>query len=135
MDHNHLRITRIIRSLRILGLEAEALALYTTLSTLAKHASESSHGFWKRAALRSLNIPPDDTRSNDDNRTVGKAFLIKYEESRESDGSAIKEAADTEAADKEAGSGSSEDTSQHAVTKVTEEQSDDNRPVKRSRKM
>jgi hypothetical protein len=82
MDHNHLRITRIIRSLRILGLGAEAIAWYHTLSAFADHASESSRGYWKRAAFRSLNIPPDDTRSKDDNRIVGESFLIKYEEDR-----------------------------------------------------
>lgn len=54
-DHNHLRLTRIITSLRLVGLENEAQALY---SCLAKIAAESNHvtittqQFWRAAATR-----------------------------------------------------------------------------------
>ena len=34
MNHNHLRITRIIKSLRLLGLEAEASAFFDCLNQL-----------------------------------------------------------------------------------------------------
>ncbi|EPE35855.1 hypothetical protein GLAREA_05193 [Glarea lozoyensis ATCC 20868] len=127
MDHNHLRITRILRSLRILGLEAEALAWTNTLLPLADHASESSKGFWRRAAQRSLNIPPDDMRSKDDDRTVGKPFLIKYEENRTNN---------TPAAD--GGNGAEakpggEEKSKHTITQDADGGLEDNRPVKRSR--
>jgi hypothetical protein len=123
MDHNHLRITRIIRSLRILGLEAEALAWYDILSVLGDHASDSSRGFWKRAAFRSLNIPPDDTRSKGDNRTVGKDFLIKYEEDR------AKKALDVEAKP------DTEELSEEVVVQpaAAAVESSDERPSKKSR--
>jgi hypothetical protein len=121
MDHNHLRITRIIRSLRILGLEAEAVAWYDTLSTLADHASESSRGFWRRAAFRSLNIPPDDTRSKDDDRTVGKSFLIQYEEDRAKNTLEVEAKPDTEELSEEVGA-------QPAAV-----ESADERPTKRTR--
>jgi hypothetical protein len=127
MDHNHLRITRILRSLRILGLEAEALAWYNTLSSLADHASESSKGFWKRAAQRSLNIPPDDMRSMDDDRTVGKAFLIKYEENRTNN---------TPAAEVDIGAEAkpgSEVSPKHTIAQDAHGGLEDDRPVKRSR--
>jgi hypothetical protein len=60
-NHNHLRITRIIRSLRLLGLEAEAQAFFKCLSEL--YAEETGRGipritattfqFWSAAAEES----------------------------------------------------------------------------------
>jgi hypothetical protein len=55
-NHNHLRLTRMLRSLRILGLEDEAQALWSALKTV--HAteagknsiSERTWNFWTRAA-------------------------------------------------------------------------------------
>lgn len=57
-NHNHLRITRIIKSLRLLGLEAEAQAFFKCLSQL--YAEETGRGipritattfqFWSSAA-------------------------------------------------------------------------------------
>jgi Opioid growth factor receptor (OGFr) conserved region len=57
-NHNHLRITRIIKSLRLLGLEAEAQALFKCLAEL--YAEETRRGipritaatfsFWSSAA-------------------------------------------------------------------------------------
>ncbi len=57
-NHNHLRITRIIKSLRLLGLEAEAKAFFKCLSEL--YAEETGRGipritattfqFWSSAA-------------------------------------------------------------------------------------
>jgi hypothetical protein len=55
-NHNHLRLTRMIRSLRVLGLEAEAQALWMALQAVyATDAgrgsiSERTYKFWTRAA-------------------------------------------------------------------------------------
>lgn len=59
-DHNHLRLTRIIRSLRVLGLEVLALALYENLTVGNKRdkVGKRSKMFWKRAATRELWLPP-----------------------------------------------------------------------------
>lgn len=55
-NHNHLRLTRMVRSLRVLGLEEEAQALWRALqSVYASEAgrnsiSERTYKFWTRAA-------------------------------------------------------------------------------------
>jgi len=57
-NHNHLRITRILKSLLTLGLEEEALAFYVCLEDIyraecAKSSpgiSEATFSFWQRAA-------------------------------------------------------------------------------------
>ena len=132
MDHNHLRITRIIRSLRILGLEAEALAFYHVLITVAEHASESSKGYWKRAAIRNLNVSPDDMRAADDDMTVGKAFLIKYEEGRKED---KKDKSTTGARIDGNATSNDEELSGQKEDRATEDGSESGPPAKRSRKM
>jgi hypothetical protein len=64
MDHNHLRITRIIRSLRILGLEPEAETFFEALKAakrrFAQGPGERSFMFWTRAAKRPLHIAPEE---------------------------------------------------------------------------
>lgn len=65
MDHNHLRITRIIRSLRVLGLEEEAQAFHEALAEVCKkygRVGASSQMFWRRAIELPLHIAPDETR-------------------------------------------------------------------------
>jgi hypothetical protein len=51
-DHNHLRLTRILTSLRLLGLEAHSTALYQRLAAIARdhpHAvSTTTLGYWQR---------------------------------------------------------------------------------------
>nr|POF17139.1 opioid growth factor receptor [Quercus suber] len=63
-DHNHLRMTRIIRSIRILGLEAEARMFYETLVRenvqLGNVINQRSLGLWRHAAYGPLHIPPSD---------------------------------------------------------------------------
>ena len=63
VDHNHLRITRILRSLRVLGLEREATEFYAALLQVGRDCpgriSERSFAFWRRAAERELYLPPD----------------------------------------------------------------------------
>jgi len=89
-DHNHLRITRIIRCLRVLGLEKEAQAFYDTMSC-ADAVSSRSKMYWKRAAFRQLNTSPDIDGSVDPDRRVGPRFLWEFEQKRRDE---EKEAAD-----------------------------------------
>lgn len=55
-NHNHLRLTRMIRSLRVLGLESEAQALWKALQDVyasdegKNSISERTYKFWTRAA-------------------------------------------------------------------------------------
>ncbi len=53
-NHNHLRITRILKSLRLAGLEEEARAFYRYLEGLygreKERISETTFGFWRGAA-------------------------------------------------------------------------------------
>jgi len=54
-DHNHLRLTRILTSVRLLGLEAHSLALYSCLAAIARdhpHAvAATTLDYWRRASL------------------------------------------------------------------------------------
>jgi len=56
-NHNHLRLTRIIRSLRLLGLKKDALALATCLADISRVEgrdiiSDETQQHWRRAAKR-----------------------------------------------------------------------------------
>ncbi|KAL8684685.1 MAG: hypothetical protein Q9218_008189 [Villophora microphyllina] len=81
-NHNHLRITRIIRSCRILGLEPEALIFHDAVSRAAKQKLgkkvERSLMYWKRAAERPLYLAPED----DKDIGQGKDFLYRFEEEK-----------------------------------------------------
>ena len=73
-DHNHLRMTRILRSLRVLGLGDEAAALHGFLSTdgeVTDTVSPRSQMYWRRAAERDLHLPPDE----EDEDAEGIAWL------------------------------------------------------------
>lgn len=52
MNHNHLRLTRILRSLRVLGLEAESAALFRALDSIHREfpdrITERTFDFWRR---------------------------------------------------------------------------------------
>jgi hypothetical protein len=54
MNHNHLRLTRILRSTLLLGLEAESKALFSALSAIYREyptrISARTHAFWSDAA-------------------------------------------------------------------------------------
>ena len=80
-DHNHLRITRIIRCLRVLGLEEEALAFYDVIAT-ASVVSPRSRMYWERAAHRPLNIRPDVEEEVVDEVRMGPKFLREFEQAR-----------------------------------------------------
>lgn len=64
MDHNHLRITRILRCLRVLGLQKECDAFFAALKRVyddpAINIGPRSLEFWTRAVQRPLYIAPDD---------------------------------------------------------------------------
>jgi hypothetical protein len=84
-NHNHLRITRILRCLRVLGLSKEASLFFTILKNVGhctkggKHLiGEESMQYWRRAAKRSLYLAPDDLI--DEGR--GRDFLYEYEKSK-----------------------------------------------------
>ncbi len=62
-NHNHLRCTRIIRSLRVLGLEKEARDFFEALENVFEKSgriSGRSMDFWRRAMERPLYIAPED---------------------------------------------------------------------------
>ena len=86
-DHNHLRITRIIRSLRVLGLEKEGRAFFTALEVVYRSCggriSQKSMMFWTRAAERPLYLAPED----DHDEGEGFDFLYDYEEKKTREGS------------------------------------------------
>ena len=79
-DHNHRRISRMIRSLRILGLVPEAEAFYCALRNLdaAKPGKLSKHSvnFWRQAARRLLNVKADEKVADHEK---GTDFLVEYE--------------------------------------------------------
>ncbi|QIX01107.1 hypothetical protein AMS68_006624 [Peltaster fructicola] len=73
-NHNHLRITRILRSLRVLGLSEQAAAYHAFLQTdseVIARVSPTSRMYWKRAAERALRLPPDE----DDDEAEGIEWL------------------------------------------------------------
>lgn len=61
LDHNHLRITRILRCLRILGLEAEAKEFLRVLreSDDVGAVVQRSWAYWGKACDRLLYLAPD----------------------------------------------------------------------------
>jgi hypothetical protein len=62
-DHNHLRITRILRSLRVLGLQKEYKAFFAALERSYNDPmtsiSAKSMGFWRLAVESPLHLAPD----------------------------------------------------------------------------
>jgi hypothetical protein len=94
MDHNHLRLTRIIRCLRVLGLDILGKALYAALLTANfKHegkVSARSKKYWKRAAERPLWLPP----SENDESADGVIWLKRELEGEEKSGEDTKVGAD-----------------------------------------
>ncbi|KAI9773526.1 MAG: hypothetical protein M1839_002062 [Geoglossum umbratile] len=92
MDHNHLRITRVIRSLRVLGLEEEALAFFAALKMLAERSkgrvSKTSLMYWERAALRPLFARPEDRKIN---KASGLDFLVEFDGEKNKKASPMKD--------------------------------------------
>lgn len=79
-NHNHLRITRILRSLRVLGLENEALEFFKALKCVYEGGKigQKSMMFWTRAIERPLYLAPED---EDDEG--GCQFLYDFEFGKE----------------------------------------------------
>jgi hypothetical protein len=55
-NHNWLRVTRVIKSLRLLGLEEQAKAFFAMASTLIPRQSDS-YRYWEDAANGPLHLP------------------------------------------------------------------------------
>ena len=76
-NHNHQRMTRMIRSLRILGLEEEAAAFYFRLERISRANRDMigrrSVDFWRNAAERPLYWPPNQKKYDG----KGKDFLLE----------------------------------------------------------
>jgi hypothetical protein len=68
MDHNHLRISRVLRCLRVLGLEKECEAYYSALQDVYNDPKisigERSMEYWTKALKQDLWIAPDGERCN-----------------------------------------------------------------------
>ncbi|QDS76195.1 hypothetical protein FKW77_008231 [Venturia effusa] len=79
-NHNHLRISRIIRSLRVLGLEQNAQAFYDALQEVNNDYSNiigaRSLMYWRRAAVRRLALEP----AEDDEDVEGETWLCQLDE-------------------------------------------------------
>lgn len=76
--HNHLRITRIIRSLRVLGLEAEAREFFRAVGDVydtTGRIGAQSPDYWTKAVERPLYLAPED----EEDRGNGKDFLYDFE--------------------------------------------------------
>ena len=103
-DHNHLRITRILRSLRILGLAMEAEALWRALEEVCEEKGvigQKSRIFWTRAVKRPLRLAPEDEENEDQgagllfNRSCAeKYWLPGYENHNDDDDNHIAEEQD-----------------------------------------
>lgn len=80
LDHNHLRITRVIRSLRVLGLEQNAQAFYKAIQDVNRdfpdRIGKRSMMYWERAAVRRLALAPDES----DETVKGQSFLRELDE-------------------------------------------------------
>ena len=77
-NHNHLRITRIIRCLRVLGLDEEAKAFFDAVKQVHDEIgriSDRSLMFWTRAKERPLYLAPED----EVDEGTGKDFLYGFE--------------------------------------------------------
>ena len=80
--HNHLRITRIIRSLRVLGLDAEATAFFKAVKDVydtTGRIGAQSLDYWTKAVERPLYLAPEDQNDRGD----GKDFLYEFEAENE----------------------------------------------------
>ncbi|KAL8793041.1 MAG: hypothetical protein Q9195_004352 [Heterodermia aff. obscurata] len=81
-NHNHLRITRIIRCLRVLGLDEEAKAFFDAVKKVRNETgriSDRSLMFWTRAMERPLYLAPED----EEDQGMGKDFLYEFENQKD----------------------------------------------------
>ena len=96
-NHNHLRLTRIIRSCRLLGLGPAAEELYRCLMNLDREfpnrIGRKSLEYWRRAARRPLWISPDheDGVEVDDKQDRENAWLKNLKERGDEGGDVLGE--------------------------------------------
>jgi hypothetical protein len=73
----------VLRSLRVLGLDAHAAAYHDALlkvnQDFPNRLGARSMMYWKRAATRPLHLAPDE---DDDDSMDGPQFLIDYEKAK-----------------------------------------------------
>jgi hypothetical protein len=132
-DHNHLRISRIIRCLRVLGLPDEAQAFFKFLRKNATGASNKSHEFWQRAAERPLNVRPDLDVTDSNIPNVGPEFLRKFEKDRK-DAEEVKKKSEENKTPEESKSPSSKiEKSTGEENKESSDEEIDARPAKKQR--
>lgn len=76
-------MTRVIRCLRVLNLEREALGFVEALKKVhdSSTISDSSLMYWTRAAYRPLNIAPD-VSPREEKYYLGRKFLKSFEDKR-----------------------------------------------------
>ena len=77
-NHNHLRISRIIRCLRVLGLPEDARAFFSAVMEVHDDGGgigDRSLMYWTRAMERPLYLAPDD----EVDEGMGKDFLYEFE--------------------------------------------------------
>lgn len=75
-------MTRIIRSLRILGLGEEARAFYNVIIQ-AEMVNQKSQMYWTRAIRRPLNMAPKDEHTDSKrDKCLGPKFLQDFEEEK-----------------------------------------------------
>ena len=77
-NHNHLRITRIIRCLRVLGLDEEAKAFFDAVEKVhgeTGRIGDRSLMFWTRAMERPLYLAPEDEQDEG----MRQDFLYEFE--------------------------------------------------------
>jgi hypothetical protein len=89
--HNHLRITRIIRSLRVLGLEDEATAFFRAVEDVYNTTGRigaRSLMYWTRAVERPLYLAPEDEEDGGN----GKDFLYEFEAEKDRNTKELKKA-------------------------------------------
>jgi hypothetical protein len=91
MDHNHLRISRILRCLRVLGLQKECEAYYSALQDVYNDPNirigERSMEYWTKAVKQDLWIAPDGERCNWLKRWVEEQKAKAEAEEKEKEGS------------------------------------------------
>lgn len=56
-NHNWLRITRVLRSLNLLGLNNEARAFFALLTTIRSQTDSTTWGYWERASRPDADPP------------------------------------------------------------------------------
>ena len=123
-DHNHLRITRILRSLRVLGLEDEAEEFFEALRRVYEKLKRegprermigyTSLIFWTRAAKRPLFLAPDD----EEDRGRGQKFLYDFERNRVEGGRSEANVGEASATATNGNSGEPVSAPDHGATKT-----------------